>query len=508
MSKNRYMLTIRPLLSLFVFFTLMFPSLVIANHPPQSTSTITLPIQLDLKVLENYLNGILPNDLADINENNIVCVKPQYFKTTGIPKCKRKGFKIRCRKNTLKIRTVPKIKCDVEGWVKRNGQISVTGQGDTLKFSVPVKAKVSAHAKISETAEATAVIKIDVKPHINKDWSIAVDMNPDITWAKTPTIKLLELVKITLQSKVEPKLKKQMEDAIQKVPQHLADLKIKEKVHTVWQDIQEPIKLDDKTDIFLLFKPQEVSYSGLNIDNNILQTTISAAGKTNIVLGDPSETDCEKSKLCSLGSIPCQEGKFNFHLPVSISYEELLDISNENLLEGYSIDLIESALPGVLKVSNPKITKSTSGTLRISANINYDNRSSWLKKIDIFNWFDVSGDITFKGTPRIDKKSRCLVLEDLVFDSTTNNDLFDLLVDASELEPLSSYFATLMKFEFGKKIDDAVIQANAAINSFSKDDLTVSASLQMASIDHLVVNDEKITISTKLSGVVNADIGL
>ena len=121
---------------------------------------------------------------------------------------------------------------------------------------------------------------------------------------------------------------------------------------------------------------------------------------------------------------------------------------------------------------------------------------------------ETGGDITFKGTPRIDKKSRCLVLEDLVFDSTTNNDLFDLLVDATELEPLSSYFATLMKFEFGKKIDDAVIQANKAINSFSKDDLSISASLHMASIDDLKVNDEKITISTKLSGVVNANIEL
>ena len=95
-----------------------------------------------------------------------------------------------------------------------------------------------------------------------------------------------------------------------------------------------------------------------------------------------------------------------------------------------------------------------------------------------------------------------------MYDSTTNSDLFDLLVDAADLEPLSSYFTTLMKFEFGKKIDDAVIKANKALSSFSKDELTVSASLHMASIDDLNINDEKITISTQLSGVVNANIGL
>jgi len=499
---------IAPLLSFFIFLTLFFPSRSIATYQPPLTSTITLPVQLDLKVLENYLNTILPKELAQINEQNIVCVKAQYFKTKTIPRCRMKGLKIQCKQNSMKIRTVPKIKCDVEGWVKRNGQISVTGQGDTLKFAVPVKAKVSANAKVSETAEATAVINIDVKPQINKDWTISVDMAPDIKWAKRPTIKLLEVVKITLQSKVEPKLRKKMEDFVKKVPQHLADLKIKEKVHTVWKDIQEPIKLHDDSEIYLMFKPKDISYSGLNIVDNMLQTTISAEGNTDIVLGDPSTVDCEKSGLCDLGTIANKKGEFNFHLPVSIEYQELLSLSNQKVLEGYTHALIKDALPGVLKVSDPKIKKSSDGKLSISAHVNYDNRSVWLKAIDIFNWFDVDGEITFQGTPKIDKATRCLVLENLVYDSTTNSDLFDLLVDATELEPLSSYFASLMKFEFGNKIDSAVIQANKALSSFSKDDLSISASLHMASIDDLKVNDEKITISTKLSGVVNANVEL
>jgi hypothetical protein len=490
---------------LFLFLIFLHPSTLISNTQP---STITLPIQLDLKILENYINEILPENLADINEKNIVCVKPQYFKTKTIPKCSMRGYKISCKKNSLKIRTVPQIKCDVKGWVKRDGKVSVSGQGKTLRFAVPVKAQVSADAKISETAEAKAIIHIDVQLHINKDWSISVDMAPDIIWSERPNMRLLEVVKISLQSKVEPKLRKKMERFIKKVPQHLADLNIKDRVHTVWKDIQEPIKLNNNSDIYLLFKPEEISYSGMHIADNILQTTISAEGKTQIVLGNPTTLDCEKSSLCTLGSIPQQKGKFNFNLPVSISYEELLAISNKKFLDGYSIDFIKSALPGVVKVSNPKIKKSTTGTLSISANINYDNRSTWLKTIDIFNWFDVEGEITFKGTPRIDKQSRCLVLEDLVYDSTTNSELFDLLVDAAELEPLSSYFATLMEFKFGKKIDDAVIQANKSLSSFSKNELTVSASLHIASIDDLNINDEMITISTQLSGVVNAHIGL
>lgn len=508
MIKQQDPFVFNSLLSLLIIFTLFLPQHISANYQHQTTSTITLPVQLDLKDLENYVNDTLPEELADIDEQNIVCVKPQYFRTKTIPRCRMKGLKISCKQNSMKIRTVPQIKCDVEGWVKRNGKISVTGQGETLKFSVPVKAKVSANAKVSETAEAAAVIDISVKPQINKDWSVSVDIAPDIKWSQTPTIKLLEVVKITLQGKVEPRLRKKMEEFVKEVPQHLADLKIKEKVHTVWADIQEPIKLHDDSEIYLMFKPKDVSYSGLNIVDNVLQTTISAQGNTDILLGNPSTVDCTKSNLCDLGSIPNKGGNFNFHLPVSIEYEELLKLSKQKLIEDHSIGLIEDTLPGVVKVSNPKIEKSNDGKLKISAYVNYDNRSSWLKAIDLFNWFDVEGEITFHGTPRIDKNSRCLVIEDLVYDSTTNNELFDLLLDATELEPLNSYFTRMMKFEFGNKIDDAVIQANKALSSFSKDDLSISAALHMASIEDLKIFDEKITIRTKLSGIVNANIEL
>ena len=161
-----------------------------------------------------------------------------------------------------------------------------------------------------------------------------------------------------------------------------------------------------------------------------------------------------------------------------------------------------------MKISDPKIERGGAGQLSISAHINYDNRSPWLKKIDIFNWFDIDGKITFKGTPKIDKTNRSLILDNLVYDSITNNDLFDLLVDASELELLSSYFATRVNFEFGQKVDDAIVKTNNAISSFSKNNLTVSAYLQIASIDGLILDYNKITVYTKLSGVVNANIGL
>jgi hypothetical protein len=487
---------------------LILPGILTANDQIQSQSTITLPIQIDLKVLENYLNNSIPIYLADIEEKNKVCVKPKYFKTKGIPKCRMRGYKISCKTGWIKIRTVPKIKCNIKGWVKRDGRITVSGRGETLRFAFPIKSKVTANKSyIQETANAAAILYIDAIPHINKDWTISLDIAQDFTWSVKPTVTLLNFVKTSIQDKVEPRIREKLDKFVRKVPQLLADLNIKERVNTTWKDIQEPFKLDVNSETYLLFKPDGVSCSGFSIVDNCLRTTISAKGRTVILVGDPSE-DCKKTELCDIGSIPHQEGKFTIHLPVSITYQELLNISSERFKEGYSIDMLKSVLPGMLKVSDPKIEKSSTGKIRISAHINYDNRSPWLRTIDLFDWFDVDGEITFIAAPRVDKKNRSLVLDHLVYDSTTSSDLFDLLVNAAQMKPLTSYVASLMKFDFGEKVDESIVKANEALQNFSQKDMNLSARLEMASIEDLMINEEDITINTKLSGVVNANIEL
>jgi len=478
-----------------------------ANDQTEPESTITLPIQVDLKVLENYLNNLIPMHLADIDERNKVCVKPKYFKTKGIPKCRMKGLKVSCKTGWIKIRTVPKIKCNIKGWVKRDGRITVSGKDKTLRFAFPIKSQVTTKSYIQETANASAILYVDATPHINKDWSISLDISQDFTWSVKPTIMLLDFVKISIQDKVEPKIRKNLNKFVKKVPQLLADLNIRERVNSAWKEIQEPFKLDVDSETYLLFKPGSVSCSGFSIVDNCIKTTISAKGKTLILVGDPSE-DCKKTELCDIGSIPHQEGKFMIHLPVAITYQELLEISSEKFREGYSIDMLKSVLPGILKVSAPKIEKSSAGKIRISAHINYDNRSQWLRTIDLFDWFDVDGEVTFIAAPRIDKQSRSLVLDHLVYDSTTSSDLFDLLVNAAQMDLLTTYVANLMKFDFGDKLDESIVKANESLEDFSKSDMNLSARLEMASIEDLMINEKEITIKTKLSGVVNANLDL
>ena len=144
----------------------------------------------------------------------------------------------------------------------------------------------------------------------------------------------------------------------------------------------------------------------------------------------------------------------------------------------------------------------------MSADISYDNRDEWLKTFDMYDWFDINGKITFTGLPRIDKETRSLIFDDMVYDSTTNSDLFDLLVDASELAPIQSYFESLIKYDYGKKIDEGIVKANEALNEVSQGDLNITGRLEVATIEDIIVNEKDITITTHLSGVLDANAGL
>lgn len=508
MYKNKHSVTIKPFIFVLLFLIFLYPNTAIANEQASEDSIITLPIQADLSVLEKYLNEYAPNDLAILDERDKVCVKPQDMKIPFIPKCKIKGFKVSCKNWTRDLRTVPKIKCDVKGWIKRNGHISLFGDGPTLTFAFPIKAEASADGYIYGTARAAAIIYITATPRLNKDWTISVDIEHDFIWSNTPELKLFDLIGIDIKRIIEPKLRERMQKFVKRVPQLLGRLDIKGKMEEQWEDIQEPLRIDDDSDTYLLFQPEVASCSQIDIVDHVLRSTISAKGKTQILLGKPP-VDYNKTDITDLETI-CykEEGTFNFHLPIVIRYEDLLSRSNKKFSDVYTIDLVKSVMPGILKISDPKIGPGTNGRLLISAQINYDNRDEWLRTLDKFNWFDINGEITFTALPKIDKQNRTLIFDDLVYDSITNSDLFDLVIDAVDLAPIKSYLGSLIAYDYGEKIDEGIVKANKALNEVSHGDLNVSGRLEEASIESITVNEKDITITTHLSGVLDANAGL
>lgn len=507
MFKNKHFFILKSIITLFGLFVFLSPSTINANVHNHDDSIITLPIQADLSVLEKYLNKYVPDDLAELDERGKECIKAQDIKVPTIPRCRMKGFKLSCKDWTTDLRATPKVKCDVKGWIKRDGRILVSGKGSTLTFAFPIKAQASADGYIYGTARASAVLYLDAKIRFNKDWTMSIDVEHDFRWSSKPMLKLFDLFKINIKRVIEPKLRKRMDKFAKRVPSILEKLDLKGRMAEVWEDVQEPFKIDDDRETYLLFRPEVAACSQIEIVDQVLKNTISAKGKTQIFLGEPP-VDYNKTKLTDLELICYQKGMFNFDLPVIVTYDELLARTNKKHPNGYVLDMSESVVPGILKITNPRIKKGEEGKIKISAKVTYDNRDEWLKSLDKFNWFDVKGEITFTAIPRIDQKTSSLVFDDIVYDSITNSDLFDILIDASELAPIQYYFESIVQYDYSKRIEKGVKKANKALNSVYHDDINVTGRLKEATIQEIIVNEDSLTLNTHLSGILDANAGL
>lgn len=506
MHKNRHKTVIKPLYLLLLLVSLSCHALAAKVHEHED-SIITLPIQVDLSIIEKHLNKYVPHDLAELDERGKECIKPQHMKIPTFPKCRIKGFKISCKDWTTDIRTVPRVKCDVKGWIKRDGRILVSGKGSTLTFAFPIKAQASADGYVYGTARAAAVLYLDAKLRFNEDWTMSIDIDHDFRWSNKPTLKLFDLFKINIKRIIEPKLRKKMNRFAKRVPSLLKKLDIQGRMAEVWEDVQDPFKIDDDRETYLLFRPEVAACSQIDIVDHVLKSTISAKGKTKVILGQPP-ADLNKTKLNNLELICYQQGVFNFDLPVIVTYDELLVRTNKKHPNGYIVDNSDSFIPGILTISEPKIKKGEEGKVKITAKVTYDNRDEWLKSLDKFNWFDVQGEITFTGLPKIDQNSSSLIFDEMVYDSNTNSDLFDLLIDATDLAPIQTYFESIVKYDYAKRIDKGVKKANKALNGVYHDDINVSGRLEKATIENIVVNENDILLNTHLSGVLDASAGL
>mgnify|MGYP001547660375 CR=1 FL=1 len=97
MLKNKHIISTNHFIHILLFLILLYPSSMIANQQIEEESIITLPIQADLSVLEEYLNKYVPLDIAVLVERGKECIRPLDIKVPFIPKCNLKGFKVSCR---------------------------------------------------------------------------------------------------------------------------------------------------------------------------------------------------------------------------------------------------------------------------------------------------------------------------------------------------------------------------------------------------------------------------
>jgi hypothetical protein len=161
------------------------------DQPPALTipSRVSAVVEFGLPAVASAIERDIPKRLATIDER-IGCVN-------------RRVLVFRIRAN-----------CDVDGFVDR-GQMSLSGRGDRVVGSVPIFGAIEGQganrftARIHGDAEGRAMVEVESRPKLTRDWSVDLNFSDSFHWTEPPILHVLGR-DIALTKYAEPGIRKQL----------------------------------------------------------------------------------------------------------------------------------------------------------------------------------------------------------------------------------------------------------------------------------------------------------
>lgn len=285
----------------------------------------------------------------------------------------------------------------------------------------------------------------------------------------------------------------------------LAELQLRQKVETVWAQLQDPVRVSDDPETYFTFQPHAVGFSGINVQAGILTASVSLSGETGVVVGAAPAVD--KVPLLPLEATPVQDGSFVINLPIRADYARLIALMQSHYPNGYSTDAGGEDFPGTLYVDRV-LVDGQNGALRVAAALRYDNRANWLKFLDPFGWFDFEGVAYFAARPVVEEGGKAVRLDDLAFDASTSSGLANVLVDMAQSPIIVEYLKSISRYDFSAEVDAALAEANSALAFPVADIGQLTGNIVDAGISAIDIGPDAIGITVRTSGTVTLDVGI
>ena len=432
--------------SLLILAMLILVSLNIKSEPlndlSKNKSIIETSINIPLQELQEAIEKSIPHTITNINENNRTCVEAEWLKTK-VPTFK--GLKIYSK--TVKTKITPEIKCDISGWVRKAGNVSISSSGNLIRISLPIEAKVSAKAGVRETATASAIVFIDFQFDVNEKWQPVVDVRPNFTWSERPNLKLFGIIKITIAGKVEPMLREKLNELKDQVSNELAAIDLKKEANKAWISLFNPIHLSGDKKDSILFKPKSIYYGGYSVVNNNISINIAVEGELSANIGYLQEKN-ETLNLPDLKKINIDKEKFIFLVPTNISYSKLTKIVSNAYPDGIQVKVSDEKI----YLKEIEIRSRSAQRIEISMSVEFDKRNRLVRAIDVFDWWLKSIDLIVSGEVDFDKENQIISLQNMQFKFDSEDRTLNKLIN-NGLEPIiQGKLETLLSFEAGKEL--------------------------------------------------------
>ena len=269
--------------------------------PLTTASRISATVEFGLPAIASAIERDVPRRLATIDER-IGCVN-------------RRVLVFRIRAN-----------CDVDGFVDR-GAMSLYGRGDRVVGSVPIFGSIEGQganrftARIHGDAEGKAMVEVEARPKLRKDWSIDLNFSDSFHWSEPPILHVLGR-EIALTKYAEPSIRRQLgrihaQEAARRLDLH-------DKAAKAWEQAFQPIQISENPAVWLQMTPASAAFAGVHANAKDLSGSLELTGTAQTLIGQ-APSAVTPTPLPPLGSDVDQPGTFDVLLPVRVNYDALRD---------------------------------------------------------------------------------------------------------------------------------------------------------------------------------------
>lgn len=318
----------KPQLCLFAFF--FHPIIAIA----EPVSTISIPASVPYAPLIAAAEAAIPAQLVSESDRNFsgTCVAPERV-CTKIPEFR--GLKIYSRLECIDV--TPRIDCNVTQSVRREGSLTIKGQGQSVQVQQVFRGTVTARGRgeigknIRQSADGVAQLTFVITPRVAADWQITADIAHRIQWLERPQAKLFNLIPVTFEGKANEALNKAFATYQAEGKQKDLDrLALKDKITPLWAELQVPVTIPLPGDRFLYLhiRPDTVALAPFDFGAEAVSTRLSLTGR--FKLTDQAEPESGPTVLPDLSDAPENPG-IALSVPANISLASLSAVAQAQL---------------------------------------------------------------------------------------------------------------------------------------------------------------------------------
>jgi hypothetical protein len=276
---------------------------------PDQPSSLTVPsrvsavVEFGLPAIAAAIERDIPKRLATIDER-IGCVN-------------RRVLIFRVRAN-----------CDVDGFVDR-GALSLYGRGDRVVGSIPIFGAIEGQganrftSRIHGDAEGRAMVEVESRPRLGKDWSVDLNFGDSFHWTEPPILHVLGR-EIALTKYAEPSIRRQLGRIRQHAREAARRLDLHDKAAKAWEQAFQPIQISQDPPVWLQITPASAAFAGVHANAEDLSGSLELTGTAQTLVGQAPSTETP-TPLPPLGDEISQPGTFDILLPVRVNYDALRD---------------------------------------------------------------------------------------------------------------------------------------------------------------------------------------